>query len=207
MATTLYLRSDKLEEFIGLGGTQSQVLPDGTDNSLFGFIDDYTLSTTAGSTQTTTSIATLAQTARQSGRFGSFISPALDTQTISANTWNFTLRNKQTNNNANVYKATSIFVWRPSTASVVGYIYDLADEIGSEWTTNYTNDSSNISGSAVSVTKGDVLICELWYTAAQAKAVSYSADVQIDVNSFIETPQDLVFFVRAKEQSFGTIIE
>jgi hypothetical protein len=130
-----------------------------------------------------------------------------DHQTISANTWDYTLRNRLSNSLANAYKAGSIYVWRPSTSSVVGYVYDSNAEIGTVWTNNYTNDSSNISGSAVTATNGDVLVIEVWYTSAQGKGKSYDVDIQYNVDSYIETPQDLTFFEAPKEQIFGTIIE
>jgi hypothetical protein len=205
MATRLYFRDDTSSN-APTAGSKSTALPDGTDNSLTAN-DSQSLLLTEGTSNTTVSITTLAQLARQSGRFARFTSEPLASQTISANTWDYTLRNRLSNSLANAYKAGSIYVWRPSTSSVVGYVYDSNAEIGTVWTNNFTNDSSNITGSAVTATNGDVLVIEVWYTSAQGKAKSYVVDIQYNVDGYIETPQDLTFFEAPKEQIFGTIID
>jgi hypothetical protein len=205
MATILYFR-DIVSTNAPTAGSKSIALPNGTDNSVT-TNDNQSMLLDQHATETTVSITTIAQTARQSARFARFTSEVLATQTISANTWNYQLRNRHSNNSANAYKAGSIYVWRPSTSSVVGYIYDSSAEIGTRWTTNFTNDNSTITGSAVSVLEGDVLVCEVWYTAAQTKAASYTVEIQYNTNSYIETPQDLTFFSVSSEQTFGTIIE
>jgi hypothetical protein len=194
MATRFYFRN-VVSDYAPTAGTKSLVLPNGTDNSLTANDNQSLLLTQATDVQV--DITSLAQTARQSGRFARFTSDRLAAQTISANTWNYTLRNRETNVNANSYKAASIYVWRPSTSSIVGYVYDSNAEIGTEWTTNFTNDSSNISGSSVNTLIGDVLVCEVWYTAAQGKSASYTNSIQYNTNSFIETSQDL-FFIRRR---------
>jgi hypothetical protein len=191
MATRFYFR-DVISDYAPTAGTKSLVLPDGTDNSLT-VNDDQSLLLIQGSSDTTVSINTLAQTTRQSGRFARFTSNILESQTIAANTWDFTLRNRASNSAAAAYKAGSIYVWRPSTSTVVGYIYDSSNEIGPVWTTNFTNDSTNITGSSVVVETGDVLVIEVWYTAAQTKAKTYSNEIQYNLSSYIETPQDLEF--------------
>jgi hypothetical protein len=204
MATRLYFR-DIVSPDAPTAGSKSVALPNGTNNSLTAN-DNQSLLLTQGS-DIQVNISSLAQTARQSGRFARFTSEPLASQTISANTWDYTLRNRHSNNAANAYKAGSIYVWRPSTSSVVGYVYDSNAEIGSRWTTNFTNDSSNITGSAVTATNGDVLVIEVWYTSAQTMATSYTNSIQYNESSYIETPQDLTFFVATKEIIFGTIIE
>jgi len=204
MATRLYFR-DIVSPDTPTAGSKSVALPTGTNNSLTANDNESLLLTQGSDVQV--DITSLGQTARQSARFARFTSEPLASQTISANTWNYTLRNREANNNANAYKAASIYVWRPSTSAVVGYVYDSNAEIGIEWTTNFTNDSSNITGSAVTATNGEVLVCEVWYTAAQGAAKQYTISIQYNASSFIETPQDLTFFVATKEIIFGTIIE
>jgi len=205
MATRLYFR-DETSSNAPTAGSKSTALPNGTDNSLTAN-DSQSLLLAQGTSNTTVTINSLAQTARQSGRFARFTSDPLASQTISANTWDYTLRNRHSNASANTYKAGSIYVWRPSTSSVVGYVYDSNAEIGIVWTNNFTNDSSNISGSAVTAANGDVLVIEIWYTSAQGKAKTFILDIQYNVDSYIETPQDLTFFVATKEIIFGTIID
>lgn len=205
MATRLYF-NDATSLNPPTSGTKSTALPDGTDNSLTAN-DSQSLSLEQGTTNTTVSITTLAQTTRQSGRFARFTSNELATQTISANTWDYTLRNRTSNAASNTFKAASIYVWRPSTSSLVGYVYDSSAELGSSWVTNYTTDTTNISGSSVSILNGDVLVCEVWYTAAQGKAKSYDINIEYNVDSYIETPQDLTFLAPPKEIIFSAIIE
>lgn len=205
MATTLYF-SNVTAEFPPTDGSKSTALPDGTDNSLT-VNDSLAMFTTTSGVDTTTSITTLAQLERQSGRFARFTSARLSEQTISANTWNYQLRNRRNNANANAYKAGSIYVWRPATNTLIGYVYDSSVELGTAWTASYTNDSTNITGSSVVCQSGDVLVCEVWYTAAQAKAASYVLDIQYNTSSFIETPQDLEFLIPTPETSFAWIID
>jgi hypothetical protein len=194
MATRFYFRN-VVSDYAPTAGTKSLVLPNGTDNSLTANDNQSLLLTQATDVQV--NITSLAQTARQSGRFARFTSDRLAAQTISANTWNYTLRNRASNSAAAAYKAGSIYVWRPSTSTVVGYIYDSSNEIGPLWTTNFTNDSTSITGSSVVVEAGDVLVIEVWYTAAQTKAKTYSNEIQYNLSSYIETPQDL-FFIRRR---------
>jgi hypothetical protein len=203
MATRFYFRNIT-SPYAPTAGTKSAVLPNGTDNSLTANDSQSLLLTT--DTDVQVDITSLAQTTRQSGRFARFTSNPLVSQTISANTWDYTLRNRESNAPANTYKAGSIYVWRPSTSSVVGYVYDSNAEIGIEWTTIFTNDSSNITGSAVTATNGDVLVCEVWYTAAQGSTKSFTNSIQYNESSYIETPQDLDF-VNIKENIFAYIIE
>jgi len=202
MATRLYFR-DVTSSNAPTSGSKSTALPNGTDNSLTAN-DSQSLLLTQGGSDVTVDITSLAQTARQSGRFARFTSEPLAAQTVSSNTWTYQLRNRESNASASSYKAGSIYIWRPSTNTVVGYIYDSSAEIGSEWTTNFTNDSSNITGSSVVCQGGDVLVIEVWYTAAQAKGASYTNSIQYNVNSFIETPQDLVY---VRTYSFAAIID
>jgi hypothetical protein len=210
MATRLYFRNI-ISSNAPTAGSKSTALPDGTNNSpldqpgVISFRDSHSLLLETG-TDVQVDINSLAQTTRQSGRFARFTSDPLTSQTISANTWNYTLRNREGNVNANAYKAASIYVWRPSTSSVVGYVYDSNAEIGIEWTLSFTNDSSDITGSAVTATNGDVLVIEVWYTALQGTAKSYLNSIQYNASSFIETPQDLIF-VDVKEYTFACIIE
>ncbi len=204
MATRLYF-SDVTSLKAPTAGTKSLVLPNGTDNSLTAN-DSQSLSLIIGTTDVQVDISSLAQTARQSGRFARFTSDVLVSQTVTAQTWTYVLRNRESNANANAYKAASIYVWRPSTSSVVGYVYDSTAEIGTEWTTNFTNDASSIIGSEVIATQGDVLVMEAWYTAAQSASKTYTNSIQYNVSSYIETPQDLVF-VQDIERIFAAIID
>lgn len=152
----------------------------------------------------------LAQTGRQS----TFMTHAwfrLGAQTISAGTWGLGTAVLTSNTAANTFFAVSIYVWRPSTSSVVGYIYDSTTELGNEWRGDFTAESRLISfsGNSVTAANGDTLIFEIWATAAQGAATSYtnwmfydaatstsdfSADGQTDLSSWIDSPVTLTAF-------------
>lgn len=152
---------------------------------------------------------TLAQTGRQSTflQHGWF---RLGTQTIAAGTWRIAGAVLESDLNSNAFFALSIYVWRPSTSSVVGYIYDAATELGAEWPlTTAASRLASVSGNSVSALNGDTLIVEFWATNAQAAATSYtnrvffdassanadfSADGQADLNSWIEAPDTLIAY-------------
>jgi hypothetical protein len=207
MATTLYWRDGYDEN----GVSNSTALPDGTDNSLSipGPGTPGTLSLTADSSNTRVSINTLGQLTRQSGRFATFVSDPLDAQTISAQTWTIQYRDITSNTASNAYLAASIYVYRPSTSSVVGYVYDSAAELGTAWTTNITTAQSEVSGSSVSVLAGDELRFEAWYTAIQSKSKTYTVSLEWGSTGYIETPQDLTFLsaVAAKTYTYAWIIK
>jgi hypothetical protein len=194
MATRFFFATDTAA-FAPTAGSKSTALPNGTDNSLTAN-DSQSLLLTANNSAVTETINTLAQTARQSGRFARFTSGSVTAQTISANTWTVVIDPRESNNSADAFLALSAYVWRPSTNSVVGYIYDSNAQIGSEWTTSLSSVTYTFSGSAVSAQLGDVVVIEVWYTAAQAKATSYQVQVRYNTSSqYLETPQDLNFVI------------
>jgi hypothetical protein len=105
-----------------------------------------------------------------------------------------------------------VYVWRPSTAEVVGYIRDYqgvslggteATAAGSEQVTHITG----ITSSAVNAVAGDVIVAEIWATATQGMATAYINNFYFDgttVNttenavvtsqaSFIEFTENLTF--------------
>jgi hypothetical protein len=192
MPTRFFFATD-VSALTPTSGTKSAVLPDGTNNSLTAN-DNQSLLLAANSAANTVDISTLAQTTRQSGRFARFTSGALLAQTVSANTWTINIDTRESNNAADAYLALSIYVWRPSTSAVVGYIYDSTAEIGAEWTNNLATVTYTVSGSAVTAQAGDVVVIEVWYTAAQAMSTSYTNQVRYNTSSqYLETPQDLAF--------------
>jgi hypothetical protein len=192
MATRFFFATDTAA-FAPTAGSKSTALPDGTDNSLTAN-DSQSLLLTANNSASTESINTLAQTARQSGRFARFTSDRVTAQTISANTWTVVIDTRESNGSADAYLALSAYVWRPSTSSVVGYIYDSNAQIGAEWSLSLGAVTYTFSGSAVTAQTGDVVVIEVWYTAAQAKATSYQVQTRYNTSTqYLETPQDLVF--------------
>jgi len=96
-------------------------------------------------------------------------------------------------------------VWRPSTSSVVGFIYDSDTTLGVEWGTTEDGQVLSPTGSAVTVLAGDVLVISFWRHAAQGMAVAYTQTLYFDgatdvtdatttdAASYLETPQVLTF--------------
>ncbi len=209
MATRLYWRSDASSPD-SPGSSQSAVLPIGTNNSLAGG-ENQAMLEIEGSVTETTIINTLAQTARQSGYFGIFTSEPLAAQTISAQTWQVVLRRRESNAAANAFLAASIYIWRPSTSSVVGFIFDNNAQQGAEWGTTFATITYNLAGSSVTCADGDVLVIEPWYTAAQGMGTTYTVEIQYNnlLFSYLDSPQTLTFYTPPappKERSFAHII-
>ena len=189
-------------------GEKSTALPVGTfkGNSGTGF-EDLSMSSLIGTTQTTKSIAGLAQTGHQDNYIARFTSPPLAAQTIAAGTWTFAVQTLETNAGANSMLAGSLYVWRPSTSSVVGYVYDSDTALGAEWGTTTKGVLVTVSGSAVAAKDGDVLVFEVWrHAATQTAATSWAQELLFDgttdvtnggtaasAASYIQAPNNLVF--------------
>lgn len=184
-------------------GDKSTALPVGTDGGDFN--QSLALLTTNQATQTDYTYASLAQTAQQSAMIARHSSPALTAQTINANTWTLLFEGNESNAAANAFLAVSFYVWRPSTSSVVGFIRDSATTLGVEFAG--TNQTVTFAGSAVTAQQGDILVLEAWNVATQAMGTSYTITwsvgrVATNIDSYIETPQDLFFFSSEKYQAF-----
>src|SRR5574337_1774370 len=165
-------------------GEKSTALPVGTfkGNSGTGF-EDLSLSSIKGvaTTSATEVLSSLAQTAHQDNYIARFTSSPLAAQTIPAGTWTFALQTSEANNNANSFIIASVYVWRPSTSSVVGYIYDSDTPLGTRWGTTTTGRLVTISGSSVATQAGDVLVFEMWrHAATQAAAAGYAQTLYYD---------------------------
>lgn len=162
-------------------GEKSTALPVGTfkGNSGAGF-EDLALRTAKGAAQTSKALDALAQTAHQDNYLARFTSAPLAAQTIAAQTWTLALAVSEANTNANSFIIASIYVWRPSTQAVVGFIYDSDTALGAEWSTTEAGRVVTVSGSAVTTVADDVLVFECWRHAAQGMAVAYTQTVYFD---------------------------
>lgn len=174
--TTFYWRSITPDDGPG-NTTQSIALPWGTDvtgNQLTSRATVYgSLSETINPTSSFNSLVrvTAAQTARQSGLFAVWVSEPLAAQTVSAQTWTMFVGNQQSNSRADAYTAASLYIWR--SGAVASYIFDAAQQLGSEWTTTTSVESFTASLGSFTLQASDRLVLEVWYTSAQVKAQSY----------------------------------
>lgn len=183
----------------GPTATGSAVWPNGTDNTpaASGLIHLQleTPGTYTGARLFNNSRTSLAQTARQSARLGYMWIP-LNAGTVPAGTYRLQALVSEGNAAANTFLGLSIYVWRPSTTSVVGRVYDSTAELGTEFPTTAAEITWSVTGSAVTCQSGDYLIVEIWLTAAQGMATAYANTFRADFpqtgeDDFFETPDVL----------------
>ena len=207
--TRLYLRDTPSYE-APTAGTKSAVLPnaasnDGNSGNPF---ENRSLLTVRGQTLPDSVItrSSIASTAHVDQYMCRFTSRKLEAQTISAQTWTAAVATLETNANANSVTMLSVYVWRPSNSTVVGYIYDSHTALGTEWSTTLDGQVLTFGGSSVSAQAGDVIVMEFWrHTDGQASGTAYTQ--QLNYNSYVdvlgtttadpacylETPQGLLF--------------
>jgi len=178
--TKLYLHATTSPD-APTNGEKSTALPVGTfkGNSGTGF-EDLSMSSLIGTSQTTKSITSLGQTAAQDNYIARFTSPPLADQTIPAGTWTLGLQSLESNANANSFFQASLYVWRPATSSVVGYVYDNNAALGTEWVATTQGRVVTVSGNSVAVQSGDVLVLEVWRTATQGSATAWAQELLFD---------------------------
>lgn len=137
-----------------------------------------------GSLQTSDTLNTSASTSLQKARRLKWVSSPLAAQTISAQNWTFRIAGSETNTNSNMFFALVIAVWRPSTGALVGRIYDgpnLGAQLGTEPGTSETAEAvMTVSGSAITVQAGDILVVEVWTYFTQSMATQYSHTIYYD---------------------------
>lgn len=149
---------------------------------------------------------------------GRWVTPALAAQTVSANTWtlNFAARESGTSYNFPVLGTAkplwvNIYIWRPSTTTKIATLLDgntnsNFDEPSASATIKVMHGTlATVAGTAQ---QGDVICFELWtdmtHTPTQGvthriywegSVVTTVANTTVtDHASFLETPQDLVFY-------------
>lgn len=185
MATKLYLRNTTTAN-APTSGEKSSANPQytlGANNAAGTGQEDLALSETKGSVQTSLSFNSDASTATRSNYLGRWTSPLLAAATFGSGTWTFAYCVTEGNSNADSFLKLSIYIWRPGTSSVVGYIYDSTADINTEWPTLNTGRVDNITGSNVTCQGGDVLVLEVWRSTdatGQAMATAYSQSVFYD---------------------------
>lgn len=165
--------------------TKSAVFPWGTNNTTYTTGPKYVEIDVAPSTVATNTGASwtsLAQTTQQS-TFVGHAYMALAAGTFGAGTWSFALSGSETNASANSFFGVSIYVWRPGTSTVVGYIYDNNVQLGAEWATNTASRTFSVTGANVTAAGGDYLIVEFWHTSAQGATMGYAQTTSFDAAS------------------------
>lgn len=179
-ATRLYLRA--LTPSAGPGETElSTALPSGTGKDFNVAVQ--ALELVPGSAETTCGGSGLAQTGAQSNFFTSFSSDALAGQTIAAQTWTFAACLNEGNTDANSFIVLSLYVYRAGSG-VVGYIYDSATHLGTEWSAVAATLNGRVvtfSGAQVVAALNDFLVLEVWrHATSQSMATAYTQTLYYD---------------------------
>jgi hypothetical protein len=175
------------------------------------------MNTTIGTSQTSVALTTNATLSAQNYYFTRFVSEELSggITSIAANTWTLNIATQQssasarfpTTNGSKVY--ATCYVWRPSTSSKIGDIFD-GQNISAITVSTTTEVSRHLTytGAAVAgVQDGDVICYEAFFQVTQTAASAFTDTVFYDGTtvtttnntavsshaSFLETPQTLTF--------------
>ena len=192
MATQLFFRS-VLQPY-RLLARNSTVMPNGVarpGNGQMGLsggaLTACLMTTTIASQANNVAVTSTCDTSNtnQSGCFGTWASKPLAAQTISAQNWTLGLTGNESSTNMNAFWVATIGVWRPSTQSVVGYIYDNIAQLGSELGTSDSGQVITVAGSAVTTVDGDVLFCNVWWRGTPTMSTSFTATFKYDGSSVV----------------------
>lgn len=203
MATRLFTLPTTAKILLS-AGDKSAALPVGFDRGDFN--ENLSLSTSTSLAATTSFVYTTEGiNTLQSALMARHASAPLKSQTVNANTWTLSFIGQESNNAANAFLAVSFYLYRPGTDSVIGYIRDSATTVGVEF--SGAVQTITFAGSAVTAQAGDILVLEAWNVATQgnvtARDITWSVGRTGGVDTYIETPQDLVF-TKEKYQFFVT---
>ena len=115
--------------------------------------------------------------------FRRFVSQPLDAQAISAGTWTMRAGIKVASGFTTFHVSGCIYIWRPSTGTLVGTIADVVTTpIGNPAGTNETDSgiaTLTASGSPVTTLAGDVLIFEFWGVSVDSNVPAHSRQCTI----------------------------
>lgn len=179
MATKFFLRDSATGNTSVSTGKKSAVLVNSTADPTTA-VQNYWLAHSLGNAGANQNHTSLASTSAQKTWKGRWTSNPLAAQTIAAQTWTFNFAASIQNAAANAFLALSVYVWRPSTNSLVGFIYDSVSPLGTVWPTSLTTRQITFSGSAVTAQVNDVLAIEVWDVATQTMATAYTVSFYTD---------------------------
>lgn len=188
------------------------------------------MSKTKGSSETSFTITRSGSGGTQNGYITKFISDPLEGITsIDANTWRTMTGKKESSLNANFGGMIfALYVWRPSTNSIVGspiYSWNGEGGFGEPSGTSQVLSKGNISiagGSVAGVQDDDVLVLEVYLRYTPANTSSYTMNWYFDGTddhdatsngaaatnqaSYIETDQDLTFVTDAPPEPINMTV-
>lgn len=194
MATNLYLVGDQC--FVTpTAGDKATNLPKATNGNAAGSEVEGCLRTWWGGSGNVVNrtVNTTGTAVNQSYFFGRFSSLPLQDQTIPAQNWNWAMIVGEGSNSANTFIWPVMYVWRPSTNAVVGYVFDAAAAAGSEIAATPGTATRNFAGSAVTTQEGDLLVVEAWMSGTPTAAVFTQTWRITDKASAIVSPYNILF--------------
>ena len=160
---------------------------------------------TIGAGQVSAAGTTAASTTAQAMLLRMFESPPLAAQVIAAGTWQLHLGASESNTGSNFSPTVCVYAWRPSTGAVVGTFLDHPANATEPGTSETAVSATTLTGSAVTVANGDILVCELWrasiaQTAATARTnTAYyngtTADSASSNAAYLRSPLDVAVLV------------
>jgi hypothetical protein len=177
----------------------------------------------AGQNTSVSTSASISGTAQQQlcGMFASL--PLSTAQTVGGGT--MILNTAQSGSSAAAafsVNSLNIYVWRPSTGAIVGYVRDSGSASlggGTGGTGETVQHITDITTSAVSAQKGDIIVCEIWANSTQTMASPYTCTFYFDGTtatttqgttvtnhaSFIELAETLTFSATPVTLGFETV--
>jgi hypothetical protein len=210
----VYRSADKGLTWETVGSELSTATPDSDGTSIF----DTSMSrlrlmnTSIGTAQTNTTLTSASLSTLQQQFCAMFATLPLDSnQTVGGGTMILnTAQNADSAAAAFSVNALNIYVWRPRTGTIVGYVRDSGNASlggGTGGTGITVQHITGITTSAVSAQKGDIVVCEIWANSTQSMASPYVCNFYFDgttVNttqgatvtnhaSFVELTENLTF--------------
>lgn len=175
---------------------------------------DRDLSATKGASGTTQVTACNNTASAQNGCLGRWSSVPLAAGTYGSGTWTLAIQSIESNAGADAkFVLASIYFWRPSNNTVVGFVSDSNTQVGVEFGNNTTaryGQVLSITGANVTISNGDLLVIEVWtgFTQAMGTAanltVCYDGTTDVtaayagtDPATYLQAPADIPEFVTA----------
>lgn len=122
---------------------------------------------------------------------------------LSSEPWAMGFSGLESDLRANAGLAVCVYVWRPSTSTVVGFVYDSATALGSEFSaTAFSNPEFATVNSQhpVDALPGDLIVLECWWVATQtAPTGAYTVSLQTGYSDtsgrglYLNTPDFMTF--------------
>lgn len=184
--STLYLLSDA--PTVAPSGKKSAVLPTATN---YGSLSWGSLGPNFNSNGGNSYVQTAGGAGTQTAVFRSFVSSPLAAGTVPSGTYTVKYGAATESNNP-YYFAPSVYVYRPSTDSVVGsFLHDSATGIGNAANSSTTGRVATFTvGSSVTVQNGDRLVVESYFVGTGSDYVHFQYDGNRDVTEGGDTGSD-----------------